>query len=110
MPQLINEIRFFNFISGVLCHQQKDSLCRKCKAFANTAARMKEDFAELDRLLAGKADAVCPELISLVVETRSRLEALRIPEGAEGQKKAGRCRMPEGVCFIKYPKALRDKI
>lgn len=110
MSKLINEIRFYNFISGVLCQQQTDPLCRDCKAFENTAARMKEGLSELEDLLAGKTEPVSPELLSLIGKARVRLEGLRILVGAAGQKKAGRCKMPEGVCFIKLSKAIRDKI
>lgn len=110
MPKLINEIRFFHFISGLLHQQQSDPLCRDCKAFVNTAGSIKEGLAELQSLLAGKTDSVAPELYCLADEAGRRLEGLRIPQGAEGQKKAGRCRMPEGVCFIKYSKAIRDRL
>jgi hypothetical protein len=110
MSKLINEIRFYNFISGVLSQQQTDPLCRECKAFENTAARMKEGLSELEDLLAGKTESVPAEIRALIKEARVRLEGLTVPIGALGQKKAGRCKMPEGVCFIKLSKAVRDKI
>ena len=110
MSQLINEIRFYNFISGVLLQQQSDPLCRDCKAFENTARRMKEGLSELEDLLAGATESVSPEIRSLTGEARIRLEGLKIPEGASGQKKAGRCMMPEGVCYIKFSKGILDRI
>jgi hypothetical protein len=110
MSKLINEIRFYNFISGVLCQQQTDPLCRECKAFENTAAHIKEGLSELEGLLAQKTEPVAPEMLSLIDEARTQLEGLEIPVGAIGQKKAGRCKMPEGVCFIKLSKAVRDRI
>ena len=110
MEELTNEIRFYNFVSGVLCQQQTDPLCRDCKAFENTASRMKEGLSELEGRLAGKTGSVPPEILLLIEETRKRLEGLRIPEDAVGQKKAGRCKMPEGVCYIKLSKAIRDRI
>jgi hypothetical protein len=110
MSKLINEIRFYNFISGVLCQQQTDPFCRDCKAFENTAARMKEGLSELEDLLTRNTEPVSPAMRALINEARIRLEGLTIPVGAVGQKKAGRCGMPEGVCFIKLSKAIRDKI
>jgi hypothetical protein len=110
MFNMINKIRFYNFISGVLYQQQTDPLCRDCKAFENTVASIKEGLSELEDLLAGKTESVPPEIRALTDEARIRLEGLRIPVGAEGQKKAGRCGMPEGVCFIKLPKAIFDRI
>jgi len=110
MSKLINEIRFYNFMSGVLYQQQTDPLCRDCKAFENTITRMKEGLSELVGLLAGKTEPFAPEILSLTAEAHIRLESLRIPVDATGQKKAGRCKMPEGVCFIKISKAVRDRI
>jgi hypothetical protein len=110
MSILINDIRFYNFISGVLLQQQTDPLCRECKAFENTARRMKEGLSELEDLFAGKTGSVPTEILSMIESTRTTLEGLKVPEGTVGQKKAGRCKMPEGVCFIKYPKAIRDRI
>ncbi|OGW26875.1 MAG: hypothetical protein A2X59_08935 [Nitrospirae bacterium GWC2_42_7] len=110
MPDLINNIRFYNFISGLLMQQQTDPLCRNCKAFENTARRMKEGLSELEKLVEGKTESVPSEILSMVEDTRTRLEGLNIPEGAEGQKKAGRCKLPKGVCFIKNPKAILDNI
>lgn len=110
MPDLINNIRFYNFISGLLLQQQTDPLCRNCKAFENTARRMKEGLSVLEKLLVEKTGSVPTEMLSMVEDTRTRLEGLKIPEGTVGQKKAGRCKMPEGVCFIKHSKAVLDKI
>jgi hypothetical protein len=110
MSKLINEIRFYNFISGALYQQQTDPLCRDCKAYENTVARMKEGLSEVEDLLARQMEFVSPEILYLSYAARVRLDGLRIPVDAAGQKKAGRCKMPEGVCFIKGPKAVRDRI
>jgi len=110
MSKLINDIRFYNFISGVLLQQQTDPFCKDCKAFENTARRMREGLAELEELSAEKLVSVPAEILSLIEEARNRLNYLKIPEGAIGQKKTGRCKMPEGVCFIKLPKSIIDKI
>jgi len=49
-------------------------------------------------------------LEALLAEVRRTLLVLNPPEDAVGQKKAGNCRMPEGVCFVKYSKALSEKL
>lgn len=110
MSFLINEIRYYHFISGVLVHQQTDPLCSKCKAFANTAERMKEGISSLGSVHKEKIHALSPDLLSMLKEARNRIELIKPPVDAVGQKKAGNCRMPEGVCFIKLPKAILDKI
>ena len=110
MAELINEIRYYHFISGVLVHQQADPLCSKCKAFANTAERMKEAVSALESVHGDKMHTLSPDLLSLLGEARDRIERMKPPVDAVGQKKAGNCRMPEGVCFIKLPKSILDKI
>jgi hypothetical protein len=50
------------------------------------------------------------ELLRLLEEARTGLEGIKPPENAVGQKKAGTCRMPEGVCFVKLSKLVWDKL
>jgi hypothetical protein len=110
LPELINRIRFYSYIAALLEGQQRDPLCGICKAFSNTADRMKTDFYELDRHHETEIGALPEQLRQMVADTRVRLRKLVIPENAIGQKKAGNCRMPEGVCFIKFSKSLFEKI
>jgi hypothetical protein len=110
MSKIANEIRFYGFISGVLRQQQTDPICRECKAFGNTAVRMKEAMAQLEAGLAGQTGTVSPEILSLLAAARVRLDSIKIAEGAVGQKKAGRCKMPEGICLVKLSKALQERM
>jgi hypothetical protein len=110
MTELINKIRYYHFISGVLGRQQADPLCGKCKAFANTAASMKDGIAELESCGVGNMLSLSTELLALFEEARDTMELIEHPWDALGQKKAGNCGMPEGVCFIKLPKSILDKI
>ena len=110
MAQLVNQIRYFHFISGVLACQQRDPICSKCKAFANTLERMKEGIAELESVHVERMHTLPGGLMGLLEKARTRLEGIKPPEDAVGQKKAGNCRMPEGVCFVKLSKAVRDRL
>ena len=110
MAELINRIRFYNFISGVLLHQQSDPLCSNCKAFANTAKRMKENISELESAHVEKMHTLQGEMLHILEEAHNRIARIKTFEDAVGQKKAGNCRLPEGVCFIKLSKSILDKI
>jgi hypothetical protein len=110
MAELINLIRFYHFIGGVLSHQQADPLCCKCRAFANTAKKMKEGLLELESVHSEALQEIQAEHLRMMVEAREKINCMKTPEDAVGQKKAGNCAMPEGVCFIKIPKSILDKI
>jgi hypothetical protein len=110
MAELINQIRFYHFISGVLHNQQSDPLCSNCKAFANTAKRMKENIAELESVNIEKMHTLPAEMLHILEEAQERIGRIKIFEDAVGQKKAGNCRLPEGLCFIKLSKAIADKV
>lgn len=104
----INEIRFYHYISSVLINQQADALCRDCKALSNTVAAIKECLEELGN--SGEIDSMPEELRRLFEESRDRIFAMQTLDNAIGQKKAGNCKMPEGICFIKSSKAILNKI
>jgi hypothetical protein len=108
MNELENTIRFYNFISGVLLNQEKDPVCCRCKAFENTARRMKEGIAGLESLAAKPGFSV--EMLDSLKQTQESMESIRLREGSVGQKKAGLCRMPEGLCFVKLSKAILSRI
>jgi hypothetical protein len=110
MSTLSNQIRFYNFISGVFIEQQSDPLCQNCKAFANSVEGMKEGLSELKNLLRGKVGDIAPEILPLLDNATIKINRINVPENAIGQKKAGRCGMPEGVCFIKIPKGIRERV
>ena len=110
MAELINQIRYYHFISGVLNNQQSDPLCTKCKAYANTAKRMKENISELQSLHVESMHTLPVEMLHILEESQDRIGRIKTFEDAVGQKKAGNCRLPEGVCFIKLSKAILDKL
>lgn len=110
MSELDNRIRYFHYMARVLEGQQDDALCANCKALVNTAVRIEEGLAELESGHAAEIKDLPGALRHLLAEARSRVAVVKRPETAQGQKKAGNCRMPEGVCFIKISKAVAEKI
>lgn len=110
MQQIVNRIRFYHYITGVLINQKNDPLCSICKAAANTTVRMKEGVSQLEKDCAADRDRIPASIVTMLAVTLSRLATINFPEDAAGQKKAGNCKLPEGVCFVKNSKALRDRI
>jgi hypothetical protein len=110
MSLLVDQIRFYHYISAVLANQQADPLCGACRAFSNTLAALREELAELEHEHSDKSCCLPGETTHLLEEARSRIFSIKISGDATGQKKAGNCKMPEGVCFIKTSKAILNKI
>jgi len=107
---IVNRIRAYAYLSGLLASQQKDALCNQCKAFVNTARATREGLAAFERDLAAAPNALSADLQQIKQRTNRELAELVLPEQTVGQKKAGNCTMPEGVCFVKSGKALLQSL
>lgn len=110
MEQLINRIRFFHFISGVLVSQQADPVCGHCKAFANTVRWTVEGISNLQAGEASEKGRVPQEILLLLSEAGRKTADISVADDAVGQKKAGNCMMPKGLCFVKIPKSIMEKL
>jgi len=108
--ELMNQVRGYHFLLGVLRNQQKDPFCSVCSAYANTLKTARENFATFE---AGNIDALktlAPEFGAMLAGTRAGLSTLQGPADPSGQKKAGNCKLPQGKCFIKVSFALVQEI
>ncbi len=110
MSELVNRIRFYHYISGVLAAQQTDPLCGICRAYANTASAVGEGLSALEREHRGEVGSLTGEVMHLLDDARSRIGAIMPSKDSVGQKKAGNCRMPAGVCFVKSSKAILERL
>jgi hypothetical protein len=108
--RLVNRIRCFHYISGVLATQQSDPLCGKCKAYSNTVSAMGEGLSALEREYKEEFISLPGDIMQLLEEASARIRAIRPSEDVVGQKKAGNCKMPEGVCFVKSSKAILNQL
>lgn len=97
-------------MSGVLANQQADPLCSICKAFTNSARKIREDADEFKRMHNAEIATLPAELARLLSGAKETLTGLNPSEDAVGQKKEGNCKMPKGVCFVKSSKAMLEKI
>jgi hypothetical protein len=72
----------------------------------NTAAAARQDLASFEQENAAGLEVVSEGLQRLLAETKMVSAGLVMIENASGQKKAGNCKLPEGVCFVKSGRAL----
>ncbi|NJD54939.1 MAG: hypothetical protein FIA94_00880 [Nitrospirae bacterium] len=106
----ITEIRHYHFLAGVLAQQHQDPLCSRCKAFTNCVRSAKEGIAELEERRAREISTLPEEQSQLLIAAKKILSGLQSDPDAVGQKKAGNCMLPEGVCFVKSSKALKKNM
>ena len=108
--EVMNQVRGYHFMLGVLLNQESDPFCRGCNAFKNTLAAVRDSLATFQAQQAGALQQLPPEFTRLFAETVQGLAGIEIPGQTVGQKKAGNCKLPEGHCFIKTSFAFLQRI
>lgn len=105
-----NQVRAYHFLAGVLMNQRRDPFCAACSAWNNTLNNTREAIAKLESVLVAEPGSISLEIAALMPSTRSTLAKCSNAENPSGQKKAGNCKLPEGVCFVKASRGLLEKV
>lgn len=108
--QNANRLRYYHFIAGLLANQQHDPLCSVCKAFANTVERVRQEVTTYMATSTAELKALPEQESLMLADIKIMLADLHPVADASGQKKAGNCMLPQGVCFVKSSRALQEKI
>ncbi len=108
--EIINRVRGHFFLLGILQNQQRDPYCSACSAFANSLRKVREDLAAFEAANGEALRSLPPDFQRLFDAVRSGLPGLQAPAEPSGQKKAGKCKLPEGTCFIKSSLSLLQKV
>jgi hypothetical protein len=106
----MNQARGYACLSGMLKNQQADTFCRSCSSFLNTLAAAKENMAKFEVQYDEEIKNLPGQFSRLYADAKSGIAVMQQPEHPLGQKKAGNCKLPEGVCFTKSALALLQKI
>ena len=107
---IANNVRGYYYLSGVLMNQMRDPFCHTCKAFVNTAAAARQGLSDLERVEGADIQGLPAELQRMIADAKTALAGIVLPDNAVGQKKAGNCKLPEGVCFVKSARALLQNL
>ncbi|MDH4163692.1 MAG: hypothetical protein OEW15_13530 [Nitrospirota bacterium] len=107
---IMNQVRGYHFLLGVLRSQQADLYCGQCSAWNNTLNNAREALVKFETEQADSLAAASSPFRRMLADAREGLAGLRGPVAPAGQKKAGNCKLPEGVCFIKASFAILQKI
>ena len=108
--ELPNHLRSYHYLAGVLSLQQHDLFCGNCSAWNNTLNNTREALKQFELAHAAELSAVSPEATALLIEARITLAGLVNAANPVGQKKAGNCKLPEGVCLVKASRAILEKV
>ncbi len=93
----IRALRSLNFLLGVLKNQKTDPLCPYCISYARMVKLAKESGEVLMEIFG--THEVPEKLKDLYDNTKEALQEVQVPDYPVAQKKAGNCKLPEGVCF-----------
>ena len=107
--EVMNYARGLNYLYGVMKHQATDVHCRSCKAYFNVLTKVEEDLAQYEREHVEEIKTMSNDFSRLFSEARAEIGSLPLPKDPVGQKKAGNCKLPEGVCFLKLSLATVNK-
>jgi len=107
--ELLNQVRGLHYLVSVLASQQSDLFCHTCSAWNNTLNNTREALMQFEAGHAAGLRDLSPAA-ALLAETRSLLAGLVNAANPEGQKKAGNCKLPQGVCFVKASRAILERL
>lgn len=102
---VMNQVRGFLYVAGVLKSQTADSLCRECNSFATVHGALKDAVAAF-----APQTGASEEAAGLLARAKAAVAELRPPAQPKKQKKEGNCKLPEGVCFVKYSLGILQKV
>ncbi len=110
--KIINQLRAFHYLSGALKNQQDDPFCGKCLSFERVLNAAMDNFLECESNCRSNKEHLSKELSELLRGVYHQLASIRHPADPTGQKKAGNCKLPEGVCFtqaaVSFYEAIRN--
>lgn len=107
---MINHLRNFHYMLGVLENQQKDPFCGTCISFAKTVEGTKDSFIKFEKTCTAEKREIANVLSVLFSHVYKKMTSIELPETPVGQKKAGNCKLPEGVCLPKAALTAYEKI
>ena len=108
--EMVTRPRYWHFIAGVLANQQHDPFCSICKAFTNSVREVRGVVDEFMHAQASELPGLLEEVSIMLADIKMMLADLHPVPDAVGQKKAGNCKLPQGVCFVKSSKVLLESI
>ncbi len=106
----MSRVRYYHFISGVFANQRHDPLCSVCKALTNSVRIVREELLRFEQESAEGIGLLEAGDRRLLDDARQVLDGIVTLPDAVGQKTAGNCRLPKGVCFVKTSKKLVESI
>ncbi len=107
---LLNQARGYIYFHEILRQRQEDPFCRTCSAYNNTITAIRESLANFESQLAVDEKILPAEFSHLFSQARAGIASLKMPVNPTGQKKAGNCKLPEGVCFVKLSHMIFQKL
>ena len=108
--EIMNQARGYAYLYGILKNQQADPFCSSCNAFIKTLLAVKESLTQFETQHLGDMNKLPERFVLLFSDAKNGIAQISQPENPVSQKKAGNCKLPEGVCFMKTSLTMLQKI
>jgi len=108
--EIMNQVRGYSYLFIILKNQPADPFCRSCNAFIKTLAAVREGIEQFECQHGGDIGKMPKEFVELFSNAKNGIMQISQPESPVSQKKAGNCKLPEGVCFMKTSLTMLQKI
>lgn len=107
---LLNQLRSFNFVLGLLLNQQNDPLCCKCLSFAKNTETVKKKFMEFEKSCYSEKGNLSDKFHGQFTKLYELIGSIIEPDNPVGQRKSGNCKFPESICIVKESVALYERL
>jgi hypothetical protein len=107
--EIMNQVRGYAYLYGVLKNQQADPFCSSCNSFVSTFTAARENLEKFETQHTEGAQGLPQNILRLFEDAKTGMATMKQPDNPLGQKKAGNCKLPEGVCFTKSSLAILQK-
>jgi hypothetical protein len=107
---LVNQVRAFNFILGLLRNRQNDPRCGKCLSFAKNTETVKNKVMEFEKANSSEKGNLPEEFQGQFTELYELIGSIHEPDNPVGQRKSGNCDFPEKICIVQESMALYERL
>ncbi len=112
--EITDQIRGFCLMSTMLENRVSDPYCSACNSFNAALTEAKDMIKKFESQNKADIGALIDDFPVIFMEAKKLIASIEPSNSAIGQKKAGNCTLPDGICYSKMSlstvKKIREKV